>query len=409
MPRILQINVVAGTGSHGRIVAQLNSRAASLEWEGYIAYGRGDVSEENGRAFRIGNDIDKYLHAAQTRLFDRHGLGSVKATGELVRKIREIRPDIIHLHNIHGYYLNYEVLFNYLNSTDIPVVWTLHDCWAFTGHCAQVAYTKCDKWLDGCCHCPEKRMYPESWFADRSEQNYELKKRLFTANKNLTVVTVSDWLKDLVGQSFLKVHPVERIYNGINLSVFRNHADWGVNVRHQYGIGERKLVLGVANVWNERKGLNDFTTLRHILGSEYVIMLVGLTEGQKNILPSGIIGVGPTHSLHELASYYSAADVYVNPSWEESLSVTNIEAIACGTPVASYSSGGTPETLDKKTGIIVSQKNIGALAEAVKILCNRSDRAVFAGNCRNRAEKVFNSTRMCDEYFALYNKILSRK
>lgn len=409
MPKILQINVVADLGSHGRIVGQLNSRAISLKWEGYIAYGRGETATVNPRAFGIGNDADMYLHVLQTRLFDRHGLASEKATEELVRKIKEIRPDIIHLHNIHGYFLNYKVLFEYLNSAGIPVVWTLHDCWPFTGHCAQVAYTKCDKWLDGCCHCPEKGRYPESWFIDRSAKNYELKKELFSANKNLTVVAVSDWLKALAEQSFLKCHPIERIYNGINLSVFKNHADWGVNVRNLYGIGERKLVLGVANRWSVRKGLDDFTVLRRILGDEYAIMLVGLTEGQKNKLPAGIIGIGATRSLHELAGYYSAADVYVNPSWEESLSMTNIEAIACGTPVASYNSGGTIETLDKKTGIVVTPKNIGALAESVKIICNRPDRASFRVNCRARAEELFNSIRMCDDYFALYNKILSGK
>lgn len=366
--KIFQINTVCGTGSTGRIAVDI---AHVLEKEGHeccIAYGRGNAPSDVD-SFRIDSKKEVYLHAALSRFTDAQGLYSTSATERLIQKIRDYDPDIIHLHNIHGYYLNYKVLFQFLSRYNKPIVWTLHDCWAFTGHCAYFDYVHCDRWKTECHDCPQKNTYPTSWLLDRSQENFRLKKSLFTGIKNLTIVTPSHWLAGLVKQSFLKEYPVEVIHNGIDLNVFKpTHSDF----RKRYHLEDKKIILGVASPWTPRKGLKDFIKLAELLDEETRIVLVGLNDKQIKSLPENIIGIKRTNNPQELAGIYTTADVFFNPTYEDNYPTTNLEALACGTPVVTYNTGGSPESAGDTAVIIEKNDFKQILQELASDLCHVS-------------------------------------
>lgn len=403
MKRLLQINVTVNSGSTGRIAEEIGATAMNAGWESYIAYGRGERPSRSEK-IRIGNDTDIRWHGLQTRLFDRHGLGSRKATKEFMRRIEEIKPDVIHLHNIHGYYINIEVLFRYLAQACLPVVWTLHDCWPFTGHCSHFDYIGCQRWQSLCFDCPLKRVYPGSLFLDNSRKNYLLKKKLFTGVRNLVIVPVSEWLKELVQQSFLKDYPLHTIHNGVDTDVFSpdcNRRD----IRAKYGIGDEFMILGVANVWVKKKGLPDFMELSRLLGKDYKIVLVGLTPQQQKGLPGNVTGVSRTESTEALAGLYAAADLFVNPTWQDNFPTTNLEALACGTPVVTYRTGGSPEAIYPGTGRVVEKGDIrGILSFAQEI--KKSGKAEYSTRCRESAVTYFNKNDKFKEYTALYQTLL---
>lgn len=405
MPTLLQINVVANWGSTGRIAEEIAQVAMAHGWTSYIAYGRGTPTSHS-HLIKIGNKWDMYWHGFQSRLFDNHGLSSQKTTRKLIARIQEIKPDVLHLHNVHGYYLNYEILFRYLAENDIPVVWTLHDCWPFTGHCAHFTFNKCNQWMDGCKKCALAKTYPASYLFNRAARNYEKKKNAFTSIHSLTVVPVSDWLQNLVGQSFLGKFPIHRIYNGVDTQVFKpkdNRAD----VRKSIGVTQRYMLIGVASIWGSRKGLADFVTLRELLPfEEYAIVLVGLNKEQVQSLPQGITGIFRTNSVDELADYYSAADVFVNPTWEDNFPTTNLEALACGTPAITYRTGGSVEAIDEHTGIVVEQGDIKILAQSVRTV-TACGKKYYSSACRYRAEHYFNKADRWDEYVDLYRSLIS--
>lgn len=343
--RILLINSVCGIGSTGRICTDL---AAAFEAEGHevkIAYGRdGRVPASAEKyAVRIGGDMDVKLHAIQTRIFDNHGFASKRATKRFLKWAEEYDPDLLWLHNIHGYYINIEQLFTWIKSRpQMQVKWTLHDCWAFTGHCAHFTMADCGKWKKGCEHCPQKTGYPGSKVLDNSKRNFKRKKALFTGVKNLTIITPSKWLADLVGESYLAEYPVEVKYNTIDTEIFKpTESDF----RSRYGIERKIIIMGAASTWNERKGLKDFLYLAEKLSEEYAIVLVGLNDEQLASLPENIIGIKRTDSPSELAAIYTAADVFVNPTYEDNYPTVNLEAQACGTPVITYRTGGSPESV----------------------------------------------------------------
>lgn len=340
--KVLEINSVCGIRSTGRICTDL---ADVLEENGHecrIAYGREAVPEKyKNISYRIGSDMDVKLHALKSRIFDSAGFGSKRATKKLIEKIKEYDPDIIHLHNIHGYYLDIEILFNYLAAADKPVIWTLHDCWAFTGHCSYFTFANCKRWEEGCFNCPQKKNYPSSILADRSKQNWIKKKELFTSVKNMTVVTPSKWLAELAAKSFLGKFPVKVINNGIDTEVFKpTYGDF----RTAHRLENKKIILGVASIWGKRKGLDDFIKLAGLIDDNYVIVLVGVTEKQKNALLGNIIGISRTNNTAELAEIYTVANVFFNPTYEDNYPTVNLEAQACGTPVITYKTGGSPES-----------------------------------------------------------------
>ena len=278
MKKLLQINSVVNSGSTGRIAEEIGQTAIAAGWESYIAYGRNNRPSQS-KLIKIGSDLDIKMHGLQTRLFDRHGLGSKSATQELVEKIEKIKPDIIHLHNIHGYYINIEILFKYLQNTNIPVVWTFHDCWPITGHCSYFSFVGCDKWKTQCFSCPQKTDYPASWFIDRSEKNFNLKKKLFTSLPNVTLVPVSKWLYGILEESFLQNYPLKVIHNGINTEVFRPSTGDAFRAKHHFD--NKFILLGVASVWSPRKGLKDFIALSKVLNNDFQIVLVGLTRKRR--------------------------------------------------------------------------------------------------------------------------------
>lgn len=393
MPKVFQINVTANWGSTGKIAEQIGSCAIQHGWDSYLAYGRMSNPSKNS-LIKIGNQLYVYEHYIENKLFDNEGLASRYATVKLINKIKEISPDIIHLHNIHDHYLNYKLLFNFLNSISIPVVWTFHDCWAFTGSCYYFDVTHCDKWKSLCVKCPA----PEGFYS-QAKKHFLLKKKLYGAKTNLTIVPVSSWIEGLVRRSFLSNCHLETIKNGIDLSIFKPRQ---TDVRNRLSIKkETFVVLGVALPWSARKGLMDFIKLATC--DNFQIVLVGVSKEQKKILPPNIIAIERTSSAQELAEYYSMADLFVNPTYSDNYPTTNLEALACGTPVITYNTGGSPEAIDENTGMVVEQGNIDALAKAIHQAINKP---FLSDNCRKRAERYFDKDKCFEKYIKLYERLL---
>lgn len=396
--KVLQINTVCGVGSVGRIVRQIHEALREKGHESYIAYGRKPLRCDG--AIRIGGDLDVYFHVFLTRVFDLHGFGSKKATKKFLKIVEEINPDIIHLHNIHGYYLNIEVLFDFLKSFDKPVVWTLHDCWAFTGHCSHFTYAKCERWKTGCYSCPEKKSYPRSVIFDNSKSNYARKKKAFTGAKNMTLVTPSQWLAGLVKESFLGDYPVQVIPNGIDTEVFKPTQS---GFRKRYGLDGKFLILGVANVWEKRKGFDCFLDLSKYLSDDEIIVLVGLSDERIKNLPNNIIGIKRTNSAKELAEIYTAADVFFNPTLEDNYPTVNLEAQACGTYVITFDSGGAKETIiSKESGIAIKLCNAEDIMNLIRVLRSKGRKPA---NVDSSARSVISHRFMVSSYISLYEKL----
>lgn len=401
MAVLFQINVAANWGSHGRIAEGIGEIVQAHGWDSYIAYGR-YANPSKSHLIKVGGFYDQYLHGARSLLLDCHGLGSKGATWRLIQNIDYVQPDIIQLHNIHGYYLNYPELFDYLSNLDVPVIWTLHDAWPFTGHCAFFDSVHCDRWKSGCYDCPQKTSYPSSFLLDRSKRNYEQKRRCFSSLRNLTLVPVSDWLNGLLGESFLKDIPRVCIHNGVDMDLFQPN-DMQASLRPG-----KKIVLGVNSVWETRKGLSDFIALRSMLDDQYVIVLVGVNRKQKKHLPEGVIGIERTDNIHDLAAYYSRADVFVNPTYEDNFPTTNLEALACGTPVITYQTGGSPEAIDTTCGVVVPVGDVRALADTIQHVCQDSKNPFSSEACRKRVELHFRKEDRYQEYFDLYSSLLKQ-
>lgn len=398
--KILQVNVVCGVGSTGRIATDLYK---VLEQEGHeclIAYGRG--SAPSGiNAYRIGSDLDMYLHVAKTRFFDKTAFGSKRGTEEFIKNIEKFNPDIIHLHNIHGYYLNIEILFDYLKRTNKPVVWTLHDCWSFTGHCSHFDYVGCEKWKYGCYDCIQKNEYPNSLLVDNSKWNYEKKKKIFTSLENLTIVTPSKWLASLVKQSFLAKYEVRVISNSIDLTVFKavNTEDIEVKLKLQ----NKFVIFGAATTWDKKKGLNDFIELSKKIDDETRIVLVGLSDSQIQGLPSNILGLKRTDSVEELVQLYSRADVFINTSVEETFGLVTVEAMACGTPVIVYNATAAPELVPKNCGFIAKINDVDEVYNCIMQIKNKG-KAYYSENCVNEVHSKYSNEDKYNEYINLYKE-----
>lgn len=400
MPTLVQINVALNKGSTGKITEGIALAAKSRGWECHIVHGERYQNPSAFNSIQVSSKLEERLHYAESLFFDRQGLGSRFATKRLIIKLKQIKPDVVHLHNIHGCYINYRILFEYLNAHNIPVIWTMHDCWSFTGHCAYFDRIGCEKWFTGCMICPQKGAFPKSIGFDRSSQNYALKKSLYAGKQNMLMVPVSEWLGDLVGRSFLKDVPRCIINNGIDLNIFKPTKS---DIREKYGIGNKFIVLGVADGYGDRKGLNEFVELSNILGKDYQIIMVGVEESELSLIPSRIIAKTRTNSQQELVNLYSVADVYINPTYEDNFPTTNIEALACGTPIITYKTGGSPEAVDASTGIVVEQGDIKGLVEAIQQM---KDYPISSVVCRQRAEECFNQDTCFANYVDKYESII---
>lgn len=401
MPILFQISIEVNSGSVGRIAEQVGQVVISHGWESYITYARKHLPSQS-KTIKIGTKWDVYWHGIMTRLFDRHCLSSTRATRKLIKQIEEIKPDIIQLHHIHGYFLDMEVLFDYLSSIETPVVWVFHDCWSMTGHCAHFDYVGCFKWKTQCFDCVQKREYPGSFLMDRSRMNYNQKKDLFSSVENMTIVPVSYWLGDIVKQSFLNIYPLKVIQNGIDLSVFSPQYSTLPIIDKLNGF---IILLGVASTWEQRKGLNDFIALNSAIPNEWKIVLVGLTKRQIKSLPINMIGIERTENVKQLASLYSSATAFINPTWEDTFPTTNLEALACGTPVITYRTGGSVESVSSDTGFVVEKGDVGGIVESVKAII-KTGKEKYVSRCRNRAVTFYDKNKRFEDYINLYNELL---
>lgn len=404
--KILQINAVANSGSTGRIAEEIGQIIQKRGWDSYIAYGRWKCNS-NSNLIRIGTFWDIGWHALQTRLFDSHGLFSVRATKTFIRQINRLQPDIIHLHNIHGYYLNYPLLFEYLASSNIPVVWTLHDCWAVTGHCVHFQNVNCNKWKVMCERCPNSHDYPSSWLLDCSKRNYLKKKLLFTSLNNLTIVPVCSWLDNIVEQSFLLNAKREVITNGIDINIFCPTTDYFSLVK-QWNLLSKFVVLAIASNWNITKGEQDIYYLADKVPEDVVFIMIGLSKDQINTLPKNIIGLERTEDLSQLVRFYSLANVFINPTYQDTFPTVNIEALACGTPVLTYNTGGCAEAITDEVGIVVDRGDRLSLLSALKKMKSRTEK-INSQKCRQRVIEFYDKNDRYLEYIELYNKILNNK
>lgn len=401
--RIVQINGGA-KGSTGKIMMGIAEVARAQGHEvmcaSPITTTNRDAGEDCGY-YRIGTFNSRRLNVALARITGFNGCFAWFETYKLLKKIDEFKPDIIHLHNLHDSYINLPMLFSYIKKHNVPTVWTLHDCWSFTGQCPYFTIAKCDRWKAGCHNCPQYKEYPASLY-DNTKKMWQLKKKWFTGVKNMTIVTPSEWLAGLAKESYLKEYPIQVINNGIDLDMFKpTHS----NFREQYGIpGDKYIVLGVSFAWGYRKGLDCFAEMAEKLGDKYQIVLVG-TDGEidKN-LPKNIISIHRTQNQKELAEIYSAADVFVMPTREENYPTVNMEAIACGTPVVTFDTGGSPEMLDDKTGIVVEANDIEATKKAIKDICEKkkcNDEEYIVAYSKN-----FDMKKRFAEYIELYANVL---
>lgn len=356
---------------------------------------------EPGKKYKIfGYNFENKVSGVFSYLTGFQNQGSFWGTRALIKDLKLIHPDVIHLHNLHLWVINLPLLFNFIKETNVKVVWTLHDCWSFTGHCPHFDMIGCDKWKTGCYHCPQYREYPQS-LIDSSKRMYQLKKKWFTGVENMTLVTPSEWLAGLVKQSFLKDYPIRVINNGIDLEVFKPTPS---NFRETYGCGDKKIVLGVAFGWGERKGLDVFLDLAKRLDSvRYQIVLVGTDENVDKQLTNTVISIHRTQNQTELAKIYTAADVFVNPTREENYPTVNMEALACGTPVLTFQTGGSPEILDVTCGSVVPKNDIDALYREIIRICETAPYSIEA--CLKKA-KQFDKNEKFQEYIDLYRNLM---
>ena len=395
--KVLIINSVCGIGSTGRISTDL---AEVLEKEGHeckVAYGRGVVPEKCKKyAVRIGSDMNVRIDGLKTRLFDNAGFNSKAATKKFLKWVREYNPDLIHLHNIHGYYINIELLFKFLKDFGKPVVWTLHDCWAFTGHCSHYTETGCYKWQTACDNkCVRKKAYPTSLFMSRAKLNFEKKKALFTSLNELSFITPSEWLANEARQSFLGKYEVTAIPNGVDLDIFKSTDS---SFREKHGLENKKIVLGVATAWSVKKGTKLFAALSQTLSSEHKVVLVGMTKEQAEKMPKEVLCIPRTNSAEELAEIYTAADVFLNLGKEETMGLTTVEAMACGTPAVTSNCTAVPEVVDEKSGIVLENLEIDTIINGINEVLAKE-----YPNTRARAEDYEKSAQY-NKYLALYNK-----
>ena len=392
--RVLQINSVCGTGSTGKLAVQISDYLHAQGVENFIAYGFGGCDRPN--TYKFGNMADAHLHSFLSRKLCLQGYGSWFATGRLIRYIKKTQPTIIHLHNIHGHYLNFPRLFRFLRKQDCHVVWTFHDCWPMTGKCTHFTEAGCWKWQTQCENCPQLHTYPDS-VRDRSRKNHLDKKKYFGSIDKMHIVTVSKWLMETAEASFFRGKDIRYIYNGINTELFRPVPS---DIRSTLGIGNKFMILGVSSQWNHKKGYDKFLSLAQRLDENAVIVLVGVTKEQKASLPANVIGITGTKNQQQLAQLYTAADVLVNLSMEETFGLVVAEALACGTPAIVLNSTACPEVVSPETGIVIAPDCEGldnALAEIRK-----NGKAYYQDACVSRVRQEFTNEKMQEKYYLLY-------
>lgn len=393
--KIVQINATCGIGSTGKICVGISQLLSAFEMENHIV-----CSKSNDYPLGIICSTSNYtlMQAVQSRMIGNYGFQSKRETKRMIRELERLHPDIVHLHNIHGHDCNLSILFSYFKEHGTKLIWTFHDCWAFTAYCPYFTRVQCDKWKTSCERCPQYRDH--SFLFDRSKFLYQKKKDLF-AGLDMTIVTPSQWLADLVKESFLGEYPVSVIHNGIDLSVFRPTE---TRFREKYRIPhDKNILLGVAFDWGIRKGLDVFVELAERLDPKhYQIVLVGTNDAVDKLLPANVISIHRTQNQQELAEIYSAADLFLTPTREDNYPTVNMEALACGTPVLTFKTGGSPEMLDETCGSVVSVDDVTAFEEEIIRIC--TERPFTTAQCLNRAA-TFDQNQKFKEYIDLYERV----
>lgn len=414
MSKLLQINITANWGSTGKIAEQIGQCAMSHGWASFLAYGR-YCNPSKSKLIKVGSKLDSYLHYGEQTVFDNEGLCSRGATRELVRQIEEIRPDIVHLHNIHDHYLNYRILFEYLNRTDIKVVWTFHDFWPVTGHCMHFVSKDCHRYETGCHDCPMQKVFPKT-LMDRSRKNYELKKALFSANRNLTIVPVSEWVGEMTRKSFLKDKPIRVIHNGIDVNVFKPTSFQEVSDSFRRSVAEpvevqevtqgKFVIMSVASQWAFDKGMEDYKRISTMLKDDEVIVLVGVSDEIKKSLPHNIIGISRTSNTTELAALYTRADVITILSSAETFGLTVVEGYACGTPAVVYDNTAPPSLITPETGLVVENGNWRAAYNAIQQI-KQNGKKHYSEACISLAREKYDKDKCYEKYVELYEELMN--
>ena len=404
MLKIALIITVVDRGGAGRIVADIHRTIHDAGHSSFVFYGRGRQPDDESM-MKFSDELGVLVHGAGSRLFDAQGLLSLRATHRLIKLLTQFEPDVVHLHNAHGYYLNFPLFFNYLKERSLPLVWTLHDCWPFTGHCAHFEYVGCDRWKIGCGSCPQTREYPAT-FLDRSRANYEKKRSSFTSLSKCRIVAPSQWLKNHIDQSFLKDYQNLVINNGVDLALFNRIP--GATFFGDLTKDGKKIILGVASIWNKKKGVEVFAELSHLLHAGERLVLVGkMSKHFRQTFSENVVLIDRVDDLAALAKLYSLANVFVNPTFEDTFSNTNLEALACGLPVVTFPTGGSPETINFRYGSVCSPTALGGL-KAARSFC-KLDAEVVAEKCRAHAVENFNKWDRFQEYIQVYKELVNDK
>ena len=395
--RVLQINSVYGKGSTGRIVKDCEELFADYGIETFVLTGEGKFDADN--VYVTNTPFTQKLSILMTRLFGRHGFYNKLATKRALKFIDEVSPDVVNLHNIHGHYINIDILFRYLRRKGIPVVWTLHDCWAFTGHCPHFDYAGCEGWKNGCGKCPLRRGYPDSWFFDRSKRNLKDKRRIFTSLERMHIVTPSNWLTNLAKQSFLGKYPVTTIHNGVDTDAFKPRES---DIREKLGLKDKFIYLGIVSSFSSTKGGRYFLELSELLREDEHIVLLSL-EDRNTEIPRNITVLPRTNSVEELSEVYSMADVFINPTLQDTFSMINVEALACGVPVVTFKTGGCAESLTEECGALVPQGDTKGLYESAQEIRQGK---IKKEACRQRGLEFDRKVRF-NEYINIYKELLN--
>jgi len=404
MPTLVQIDSCLGVGSTGHITESIADLATKDGWDCYIAHGARYVGKSKYKSIQITNKFEEYLHYALGLITDGHGLFSTIATKKFVKKMKDMKPDVFQLHCIHGYYLNFKVLFKYFKESRIPVVWTQHDCWAFTGHCSNFSSANCLKWQTKCCDCPLYKSYPKS-IVDKSARNFRIKKRLFASLDNITIVSVSYWLDSMIAKSFLNIYNHIVIYNGIDTSVFKPTLS---SIREKYGIKDSKYILGAATTWSDTKGLSDYIQLLPILPVGYKIVLVGISKELAETLPDEIICIPRTVDKLELCQLYSEATLVTSLSYQEAMGLIPVEGMACGTPSIVYDNTAQSEIASGGTGFVVKTGDVSAVKDAILSYESllQEEKSEMRRKCLIIANESFDKDKQFSNYIVVYNNLI---
>ncbi len=396
--KVLQINACYGYLSTGIIVEDIEKLLIENGCESYIGYQ--SKAKEMSNGYKIGTGLDRKFHGLYSRIFGKQGYVSKNQTRKFLKWVDEIKPDIVHLHNLHSNYLNFNILISYLAENNIKTVYTFHDCWAFTGKCTHYSFVKCNKWKEACGNCPKNKHEVPSLFFDVTSK--VIKDRTEHLNKisDLTIVSCSNWMKKQVELSHLTPKKVVTIYNGVNTNIFKPHEN---SFRKDYSLNDKFVILGFANKWCLENNMAGVKSLVEQLKDDEKIVIVGCNEEQKKYFSAykKVIALGFIKDRLELSDIYASSNVFVNLTYEDTLPTVNMESLCCETPVITFNSCGSPELVSNENGMVVEQGNFDAIRKSIDIIKNDGIKVDY-----NKVKEVFDREKCYKKYIDLYRQIV---